>query len=130
MLQYTIPGKPRTKKNNQRIMRLPNGRPFVMPSKEYKQYESYCGYYLTPKPEKPLEGRLQVKCIFYLDKNLRSDLVNYQEAICDILVHHGIIADDRWQIVYSMDGSRCAVDRENPRAEITITELDDTEEDE
>ena len=96
-----------------------------MPSKEYKQYEEYCGYYLRPRPETPLNGRLQVKCVFYFNKNIRADLVNYQEAICDILVHYKIIEDDRWQIVYSMDGSHCAVDRENPRVEIEITDLDE-----
>lgn len=125
MLKYTIPGPPRTKKNNPRIAKLPNGRPFILPSKEYKQYESDAGAYLFPKPAQPLDGKLRVKCVFYLNKNLRSDLVNYEEAICDILVHHQIIADDRWQIVYSMDGSHCEVDRENPRCEIEIEEVNE-----
>ena len=53
----------------------------------------------------------------------RTDLNNLLEAVTDLLVHAGILADDHYGIVVSHDGSRCYVDRDNPRTEITITHI-------
>lgn len=40
MMTYTIPLPPVTKKNSQRILtNRATGRPFVAPSKQYKDYE-------------------------------------------------------------------------------------------
>ena len=51
----------------------------------------------------------------------RVDLLNLLEASLDILVDAGILEDDNSSIVVSHDGSRVLYDKENPRAEITIT---------
>lgn len=51
-------------------------------------------------------------------------LSNLQEAADDILVAYGILADDCYRIVASHDGSRCLVDRDRPRTEIWITEVE------
>lgn len=126
LYHYTIPLPPRTKKNSQRILRSKKGIPFIVPSEAFTDYQEAAGYFLKPLPATPINTPVQVKCLFYLPKNLRADLVNYQEAICDILVHYGIVADDRWQIISSMDGSRCLVDRENPRTEIWISDFEST----
>ena len=66
-----------------------------------------------------------MKCTFYLPDNRRRDLTNYLEAVQDILVKYKIIRDDRWKIVYSVDGSRIKIDKENPRVEIEITKLEE-----
>lgn len=50
------------------------------------------------------------------------DLSNLLESTCDILVLYGVLQDDNSRIVCSHDGSRVLLDRENPRAEITIEE--------
>jgi Holliday junction resolvase RusA-like endonuclease len=50
-------------------------------------------------------------------------MVNLMEATLDILVDAGVLADDNSRIVVSHDGSRVMLDRENPRAEITITRM-------
>jgi Holliday junction resolvase RusA-like endonuclease len=55
----------------------------------------------------------------------RTDLTNLLEAVDDLLVHAGIIADDHYGIVEAHDGSRCFVDKDNPRTEITITRIID-----
>jgi Holliday junction resolvase RusA-like endonuclease len=52
------------------------------------------------------------------------DLTNLLNAINDILVKYEILADDNSSIVFSMDGSRVFYDKENPRTEITITEVE------
>ena len=52
----------------------------------------------------------------------RVDLTNLLEALDDVLVNAGVLADDNCNIIYSHDGSRAFVDRENPRTEIVIRE--------
>ena len=53
----------------------------------------------------------------------RVDLCNLHEALCDVLVKHGVIADDNSNIVAGMDGSRVLYDKNNPRTEIVIEEI-------
>jgi Holliday junction resolvase RusA-like endonuclease len=94
----------------------------IVQSDEYKQYERNAGWFLK-KTSKPIDVPVQVKCIFYRDSNRRCDLTNLLEAIDDILVHYGILADDNFSIIYSHDGSRVFVDKENPRTEIVIEDI-------
>ena len=43
------------------------------------------------------------------------------QAIQDVLVEAGILADDNRNIVASVDGSEVLHDKANPRTEVTIT---------
>ena len=54
----------------------------------------------------------------------RVDLVNLEEAICDVLVKYKILSDDNRNIVASMDGSLVLYDKSNPRIEIEISRLE------
>ena len=47
MIAFTIPVAPVTKKNHQQIISI-KGKPMVIPSKQYRQYEADCGYFLKP----------------------------------------------------------------------------------
>ena len=125
-IKYTIKLPPVTKKNHQQIVSNPKtGRPFVVPSKEYKRYEREAVWFLKPRPPRTIECAVNVKCVFYLPTRRRTDLNNLLEAVTDLLVHSGILADDHYGIVESHDGSRCFVDKDNPRTEITITRISD-----
>lgn len=127
-IKYTIKLTPITKKNSQQILINPKtGRPFIMPSQKYKEYEREAGWFLKPLPPRPIECSLNVKCLFYLPTRRRTDLTNLLEAVDDLLVHYKIIADDHYGIVTSHDGSRCYWDKDNPRTEITITKYISTE---
>lgn len=121
-MTITIPGEPRTKKNHQRIF-VKNGRPFVVPSAEYKAYEEQCGWFI---PAMGIDSPVNVKCLYYMATRRRVDLVNLLEATCDILVKYGCLKDDSSNIVVSHDGSRVLLDRENPRVEVEIGLLEDT----
>lgn len=124
-IKYTIKLPPITKKNSQQILKNPKtGRSFIAPSKQYKRYEREAVRFLTPRPPRPIECSLNVKCLFYLPTRRKTDLTNLLEAVDDILVHTGIIADDHYGIVTSHDGSRCYWDKENPRTEISITKIE------
>ena len=123
-IKYTIKLPPITKKNSQQILtNSKTGRPFIMPSAKYKQYEREATRFLKPNPLHPIECAVNVKCEFYLPTRRRTDLNNLLEAATDLLVHAGILADDHYGIVESHDGSRCYVDKDNPRTEITITRI-------
>ena len=127
-IKYTIKLPPITKKNSQQILTNPKtDRPFISPSKQYKKYEREAAWYLKPRPSRPIECSLCIKCLFYLPTRRKTDLTNLLEAVDDILVHAGIIADDHYGIVTSHDGSRCYWDKENPRTEIIITKIEQAE---
>ena len=120
--KYTIKLPPITKKNSQRILtNKATGRPFIMPSAKYREYEQTAGWYLKPRPAEPIAEPVNVQCVFYMPTRRMVDLTNLLEAACDVLVHCGVLADDNSRIVVSHDGSRVAYDKDNPRTEITIT---------
>ena len=118
----TIHGAPRTKKNSQQILiNQKTRRPFVMPSKAYKEYEALCLSQLRKK-ETPISSPVNVECVYYMPTLRRVDLCNLLEATCDILTRAGVLADDNSDIVVSHDGSRVLYDKNYPRTEIAITE--------
>lgn len=121
-MKYTIPGRPISKKNSQRIFKRADGRPFIMPSKEYKAWEETAVRYLKPKPDKPIDTPVTVKCLYFMPTRQRCDMVNLLEATLDALVKAGVLEDDNCKIVVSHDGSRVLYDKEDPRTEIEITE--------
>lgn len=124
LYEAMIPLNPKTKKNNQKIIRNPKTKaPMIVQNDAYKQYEREAGWFLRNKPSKPIDQPVQVKCLFYRDSKRRCDLTNLLEAIDDILVKYGILADDNFSIIYSHDGSRVFVDKENPRTEIVIEDI-------
>ena len=130
---YTIPLPPYTKKNSPQIFYMGALCPVchkgkiarVMPSAAYLKYERAAVYYLTPKPKKPINTACRVETRFYMPTRRRCDLPNHIEAIHDILVKAKILADDDYTIVESVDGSRVLYDKENPRTEIIIQELEE-----
>lgn len=124
--KYTIPLPPVTKKNSQQILiNQANGKPFIMPSAKYKKYEREAAWFLKPRLRLPIDYAVNVKCEFFMPNRRRTDLNNLLEAATDVLVHAGILADDHYGIVVSHDGSRCYVDCDHPRTEITITRIVD-----
>ena len=127
LYQAVIPLNPKTKKNSQQIItNRKTGRAMIIQSSEYKEYEKNAGWFLKKLPQ-PIDKPVNVKCVFYRDSRRVCDLVNLQNAILDILTLHGIIIDDNRNIVYSMNGSVVLYDKENPRTEITIEEVEDAE---
>lgn len=123
MIEMVIPIAPRTKKNSQRIV-LVKGRPIIMPSKLYKDYEKSCGKYMA-KLLSPINTQVNVKVLYYMPTRRRVDLVNLLEATDDILVHYKILEDDNSNIIVSHDGSRVFYDKDNPRCHIFIETVED-----
>lgn len=120
-MRIVIPIAPITKKNSQRIVQV-HGRPLVLPSQKYKEYEAACRVFI-PKVKEPFSDKVNVRCHYYMPTHRKCDLVNLEEATLDVLVKYGILADDNYSVVWSMDGSRVFYDKEHPRTEIEIEEV-------
>lgn len=118
-MKITIPIEPVTKKNHSQVVMI-KGRPIVLPSKPYQEYEKKCKPYI-PKIEKPIDFPINLECHFYKGTHRKCDITNLLQAVCDILVKYKFIEDDNYSIIASMDGTRVFYDKENPRTEIYIT---------
>lgn len=117
-IRFTIPLQPITKKNSQRII-VHGKKRMVLPSEQYIQYEEQCGWFVKGRGMK-LDKPCEVTCLFYMKDHRIADLTNLLEAIDDILVKYGVLADDNSRIIVSHDGSRVLYDKDNPRTEVII----------
>lgn len=120
MIKFIIPLAPISKKNSQRIMiNRATGKPFIMPSEQYKQYERDAAHFIPCGVH--INEPVNVKCLFYMPTRRKCDLTNLLEAIDDVMVKAGLLADDNFTVVESHDGSRVLYDKQRPRTEIIIT---------
>lgn len=121
-----IQGDPRTKKNSMRVIRT-NKRRMVVPSKAYEDYEKLfvvqCK--LLGVDSLGINERVNVQCEYYMKTHRKVDLTNLLSATMDCLVSAGVLEDDNSEIVVSHDGSRVFYDKENPRVEITIENVEE-----
>lgn len=120
MIRFTIPIAPITKKNHQQVIfNHKTQKPMVIQSKQYREYEKACGYFIKAKGLKINES-VNVKATYYMPTRRIVDLVNLHQALLDILVKYEVIGDDNSRIVVSLDGSRVLYDKDNPRTEVEI----------
>ena len=117
--RIVLTGRPITKKNSQVIARnRGSGRPYVLQSEQYRQYEQDCLKQLMACRAR-FAGPVRLLCLYWMPDRRRPDLLGLLQATADILEKAQIIDNDR--NVVSFDGSRIAgVDRENPRVEIEV----------
>jgi Holliday junction resolvase RusA-like endonuclease len=101
------------------------GKRLLLPSKQYAEFEKEAVKQLLWKygNMEAIDEPINLKAIFYREANYKSDLVNYMQALQDVLVKAGILKDDNVKIVQSIDGSRVLTDKESPRIEVTIERL-------
>ena len=115
-MRFVIPIEPRTKKNSQQII-IAGGRPMIIPSKSYKEFEEAALWYIE---KIGIDYPVNVKALFYMKTKRKVDLTNLLEALDDVLVKGGMLVDDNCTIIKSHDGSRVLYDKENPRIEVEI----------
>lgn len=130
MLKLIIPFAPVTKKNSPRILiNKKTGRPFLLPSEKYVEYEKKVKAYIANSGLKidTINYRVNVKCLFYMPTLRRCDLTNLLEGIDDALVAAGILEDDNYNVIASHDKSRVKYDKENPRTEVYISLFEEEE---
>lgn len=119
-MEVVIHGQPRTKKNGMR--KTKTGK--LIPSKAYVTYSATALEQLQLYQCDTIQGPVRVSCRYYLQNFAHwPDLVGLLQATSDILQDAGIITDDMYITDY--DGSTIAgIDKDNPRAEISIVAAD------
>jgi Endodeoxyribonuclease RusA. len=118
VIDIILKGRPATKKNSGRIISR-KGKPIIIPSEAYKNYEDACMWQLARK-KLHISGIVVVECKYYLpNKRSWPDLIGFLQATSDILTKAKVIDDDKWICSY---GNSCiaGIDKDNPRAEIRI----------
>lgn len=125
IIKFTIPGRPITKKNHQKIACNPKtGQKFITQSDRYNQYEKDARYFIPIKGQM-IDYPINIKCLYYMPTRGKVDLTNLLEATDDILVKYGVIKDDNSSILASHDGSRVYYDKKKPRVEIEIKKVEE-----
>jgi Holliday junction resolvase RusA-like endonuclease len=134
MVKIVISGNPATKKNSMQIVKNRyTGQPRLIQSKTYRAYEEwftkqFLVFYHrdmeTWQESCPINRKINLKCIYYMETKRKVDLVNLLNATCDCLVKVGVLLDDNHNIIAGVDGSRVYYDKENPRVEIYIEEFE------
>lgn len=121
-LTLTILGPPRSKKNSQ-IAICMKGKPRLIQSTLYRNYEKDALKQLMVWGNQTVKGRVKVVCRYYVPDLRKRDLTNLLAASHDILQKGRFIEDD--SLIVSVDGSRIVgIDKANPRVEIEITGCD------
>lgn len=136
LYSYVIPLDPRTKKNHQSICgtgkRCPvcgkPARQYIRQSEASSKFAFDAAKFLQPKPTEPIDYQCHVAVKFYMATQRKVDETNLRQNIDDILVANGILADDNVKIIRCRDGSGVWFDKENPRAEIYIFDMEGVEE--
>jgi len=111
-MRFTILGQPVSMKNSRQFIR-PG---LIIKSKKALQYEKDFLAQIPPKFKLNIESKVMVKVIAYYGSR-RPDLDC--ELICDCLQKGGVLKNDR-QIMEKYFIKR--LDKDNPRADIEITE--------
>ena len=115
----------RSKKNSQQIyINKRTNKPFVSQSEIYKNFERECGYFLK-KYQTNISCPINLKCTFYVKDKRKRDIVNLLNAIQDILVKYKVIADDNYNIVQSLDGSRIIYEKGREETIIEINKIEE-----
>lgn len=82
----TIGLAPVTKKNSQQILKnTGTGRPFIVPSRAYREYAEAAAWCLRTYRLETIRQPVEVKALFFMPTRRRVDLTNLLEALDDVL---------------------------------------------
>lgn len=99
--------------------------PILLPSKNYKAWREEQMWLIKKHvPKTPIE-RCEIAIEFYFPDKRATDLDNKAASILDLLRDSNIIKDDKCTVVSALLLYYCGVDKENPRAEVAIYNIDD-----
>lgn len=120
--RFVIHGRSMTKKNS-----LQKTRYGLVQGKAYREYAKDALWQLKAqrRPIKPIECAVTMTARYYMpNRKGWPDLFGLVQATADILESAGIIEDDGY--IAQIDGSMIAgIDAEDPRVEITVSEITD-----
>lgn len=114
--ETTLPFPPSVNK----ITRAYKGR--AIKSKSYREWEKNCPDLILPE-DGSIDWPVHIVYEFFMPDKRKRDIGNFEKAVTDQLVKQCVLFDDNCQIVKSIELKFIAVDRDNPRVEISIFNL-------
>jgi roadblock/LC7 domain-containing protein len=139
--KFTISGQTPAQKNGKSVGTTKAGRTFVASNKRVKDWQKAAIKELEMLDLKfRSDTRLQIDYMFYVKDNVQRDTDNMISSVNDILQvagadyapnkkgkmkpvkGTGMIVGDHWQVL-KLGNSDVAIDKDNPRAELVISEL-------
>lgn len=128
-MKFILRGDPPVKKNSQEIVtftrRDGTTRRALIQNEKYRIFERDAGWQIPPSARVGIDYPVNIKAIYYRSTLKRVDRPNLENALLDILVKWGVLADDNRDIAAASDGSRVLYDPDDPRIEVEITPLND-----
>jgi len=125
-IELVILGLPVSQKNQKRICRTRDGKPFIASSKKVSVWKKAAEIQVREQwgDRKTIDGgiELTVHVRSFLGPRQKIDADNLAAAPLDILEKSGVIANDYWVRRVISERHR---DVDNPRIELTITVFDE-----
>lgn len=123
-MKLTILGQTPAQKNSKQIFyNKATGKPFITSNDTVKSWQKTAALQLNSMYQRDtITSRVKVDYYFYVKDNRKRDIDNMVASINDALQAGGILEGDNWQLL-EIGSAKAEIDKENPRAEITITEL-------
>ena len=124
-LKLTIHSQTPSQKNSKSVAyNRATGKPFIMSNQNVKTWQNDAAIQLLSyRLKEPFTKRVEMSIMFYVKDNRRRDLDNMLTTIQDALVKANILSDDSWQYL-RISGIDAEIDKEHPRAVITINEIE------
>lgn len=129
-IKLTYYGRVLSKKNSKQIIRKRSGTPIIVSNPSAKANENDMVDQFstqTMKQKSPIE-KCKISVEVYQPTAQRRDLDNQLTAILDALVKAEVIADDSFKCVIEERVRFGGIDKKEPRAIVTITEVDENDE--
>ena len=118
----TINGQTPAQKNGKQIFyNKSTGKPFITSNSTVKTWQQSAVQQLGLYSAR-FTSSVKIDYMFYVKDNRKRDIDNMIATVNDSLQAADIISGDHWQVL-EIGSARAEIDKENPRAEITITPL-------
>lgn len=126
VINITLHGRIPSKKNEHRIARnRKTGARFIRTSSRHDEWHrDAMRELLHQKTPKSRLAKFDLSVWFYAPDRGRADATNKLESVNDLLVDYGVIKDDSWWNIKKLYVDEVQLDRENPRVEIEIVEVE------
>jgi len=97
------------------------GRSIKVYTQQANAWRQQALYILRPRIKRTIDEKVIIELYYYFPDARRRDTHNTLKILCDVLEEAGLVTDDRYLLPRVMNYE---IDRQNPRIEIIVKELD------
>jgi crossover junction endodeoxyribonuclease RusA len=96
------------------------GRSIKVYTQQANAWRQQALYLIKPHIKRTIDEKIIIELYYYFPDARRRDTHNTLKILCDVLEEAGLVTDDRYLLPRVMDYE---IDRQNPRIEIIVKEL-------